>query len=66
MKEKFKLVDMEKWERADCYKHFSTSELNEILEDDWGKGTSIQRILLSKNQLVEMIKNGVNKVLDVK
>lgn len=24
MKEKFKLVDMEKWERADCYKHFST------------------------------------------
>ena len=49
-----------------CYKQFSTSELNEILEDDWGKGTSIQRILLSKNQLVEMIKNGVNKVLDVK
>ena len=48
-----------------CYKHFSTSELNKLLEDDWGKGTSIQRILLSKNQLVEMIKIGVNKVLDV-
>ena len=49
-----------------CYKPFSTSELNKILNDDWGKGTTIQRIILSKNQLLEVIKIGVIKVLDAK
>lgn len=49
-----------------CYKTFSTLELNNILNDDWGNGTTIQRIILSKNQLLEIIKTGVNKVLDAK
>lgn len=49
-----------------CYKRFSTSELNKILNNDWGNGTTIQKIILSKNQLLEVIKIGVIKVLDAK
>lgn len=49
-----------------CYKSFSTSELNKILNDDWGQGTTIQRIISSKNQLLEVIKTGVTRVLDAK
>ncbi len=49
-----------------CYKSFSTFELNKILNNDWGNGTTIQRIILSKNQLLEIIKTGVVRFLDEK
>lgn len=49
-----------------CYKRFSIYELNKILYDDWGRGTTIQKIILSKNQLLEIIKFGVIRFLDAK
>jgi len=45
-----------------CYKKFFIDEINRILNSDWGKTTSIEAIISSKNNLTQMIKEGLERL----
>ena len=43
-----------------CYKLFSISEINQLLESDWGNNTKIENIIESKNELINLVEKGMN------
>lgn len=45
-----------------CYKCVSKKEIDVMLNDDWGNSTSIDTILISKNNLTHIISEGLAKI----
>ncbi len=47
-----------------CHKHYSATELNSLLINDWGEGTTIQTVIDSKNDLMKIVEIGVKRLAD--